>query len=33
MPQHGFVADEDFQVEANDGNQLLLSLVDNETTR
>ena len=33
MPQHGFVADEDFQVEANDGNQILLILVDNETTR
>lgn len=33
MPQHGFVADEDFKVEANDGDKLVLSLVDNDTTR
>lgn len=33
MPQHGFVADEDFEVEANDGDKLVLSLVDNDTTR
>lgn len=33
MPQHGFVADEDFKVEENDGDKLVLSLVDNETTR
>lgn len=33
MPQHGFVADQDFKVEKNTGNCLILSLTDNEITR
>lgn len=33
MPQHGFVVDQDFKVEKNTGNCLILSLTDNEITR
>lgn len=33
MPQHGFVSEEDFTVEKNDGRKLVLSLTDNSTTQ